>query len=271
MTSDPSALSRLQTVLQGYSSLLVAYSGGVDSTLLLKAAVDTLGPDRVEAVTARSPLRPQVETDRAVRIADQLGVRHTLIDSDELTLAEVAGNHPDRCYHCKRGTFARCVELAAVKGLAAVCDGSNLDDQECYRPGHRAIDELGVRSPLVEARLTKNDIRQISRDLGLETWDLPSYSCLATRFPYHTQLSTEALKQVEVCEDWLRAQGFSGFRLRHHGEIARLEFAQAQWEKALAAPMRQQLIQFLKQAGFAYVCLDLEGFRSGSMDIHLTS
>ena len=258
-------IEKLKDILRGYGSVLVAFSGGVDSTLLLKVAHDTLG-EQVAAFTEASPLHQSWEVAEARSLAAEMGVRHFVVESDEITSSEFAANPPDRCYICKTAIFTAALQLAAHHGLSCVADGSNLDDLGEYRPGRRALEELQIRSPLLEAGFTKGEIREVSRQLGLSTWNRQSFACLASRFPYGTEITRERLCQVEKCETFLKDEGFRLFRVRYHGEIARIEVAQADFGKLTAAPLREKVCSFFRESGFSYVTLDLEGFRSGSMD-----
>lgn len=258
-------IEKLQNILRGYGSVLVAFSGGVDSSFLLKVAVDTLG-EQAAAFTVASPLHQGWEIDEARSLATEIGVRHFVIESDELASPEFAANPPDRCYICKTAVFSAALKLAAQHGLSCVADGSNLDDLGEYRPGRKALEELQIKSPLLEAGFSKEEIRTASRELGLSTWNRQSFACLASRFPYGTEITRERLRQVEKCETFLKDEGFRVFRVRYHGDIARVEVALADFQRLTAAPLREKLCRFFRESGFSYVTLDLEGFRSGSMD-----
>jgi uncharacterized protein len=244
-------------------SVVVAYSGGVDSTLLLKVAHEQLG-DKAIALTAVSLSLPREELEQATRIAQEIGTQHILIDSDESDHPDWVANSPDRCYYCKAFRFDQLLRIAQQKGFTYVVDGCNYDDLGDHRPGIRAAQELGVRSPLVEAGLTKADIRDLSRKLGLPTWDKPSAACLASRIPYGMPITQEKLTQVDEAERFLHNLGIAQVRVRHHGDIARIEV------KVESLPLllenRSQVVERLHELGFSYVAVDLEGYRSGSMN-----
>ena len=262
-------LERLRERLRDIGSAVVAFSSGVDSTFLLRVAHEELG-GRVVAVTARSHTFPKRELDEAAAFCRAEGIRHEIMDSEELNIPGFAENPPDRCYHCKRELFSKLLAFARDNGLTAVLEGSNIDDDGDYRPGRRAIRELGIVSPLHEVGLTKAEIRALSREMGLPTSEKPSFACLASRFPYGERITAAGLARVEKAEQWLvdAGLGLKQLRVRSHGDMARIEVPQGDIPR-LAARAAEIAAAF-KEFGFAYTTLDLRGYRTGSMNEVLT-
>jgi uncharacterized protein len=260
---------RLRARLAPLPSLGVAFSGGVDSALLLAASVAVLG-DRVVALTGDSPLHPARETRTAIDIAGRLKVRHILVHTEEMKQAAFRANTRDRCYICKKLIFGRLMAEAGARGITHLAHGVNQDDLSDYRPGLRAAAEMAVIAPLADVQLAKSEVRLLARELGLPNWERPAMACLASRIPYDTAITPELLARVEAAEDLLGDLGFRGFRVRCHGEVARLELAsEADMTRAMRPENRQRLVQGLKTIGFAYVALDLEGYRQGSLNAAL--
>jgi len=259
----PSKLTKLQDLLKGLNSVLIAFSGGVDSTFLLKVAHDVLG-DKVLAVIAESPTFPESEVRFAVAFCETLGVRWQTVKTNEFSDENFLQNSKDRCYFCKKELFSRLKEIAAQIGLAYVLDGSNHDDKSDYRPGNRAKCELGIRSPLMEVGLSKQEIRELSKDMGLPTWDKPSYACLSSRIPYGTRITEGILRKVEEGEGFLRSLGFKQLRVRHHDSIVRIEVDKDSIGQAMR--MMDKISKKFEELGYTYVTLDLKGYRTGSMN-----
>jgi len=263
-------LDKLKQILQNLGSVAVAFSSGVDSTFLLKVAHDTLGNNRdgnrVVAVTARSPLFPDRELDDAVQFTQKEGIEHIIVDFDALTVAGFAQNPTNRCYLCKKELFIRLQRIAAEHGIAHVVEGSNADDVHDYRPGKQAIAELGIASPLQEAGLTKQEIRQLSAELGLPTWNKPSFACLASRIPYGEEITEERLAMIEAAERYLLDTGFHQVRVRFHSNLARIETDDEGLERLLDKKLREEIHCRLKALGFVHISADLLGYRTGSMD-----
>jgi uncharacterized protein len=258
-------LASLKRILSNMGSVLIAFSGGVDSTFLLKVAHDLLGK-KIVAATASSETYPASELEAAKKIARKLGVKHLIIQTEELSKQDFAKNSPQRCYFCKQELFSRLNKIARRQGLNYVADASNYDDLADFRPGRQAGQELGIKSPLKEARLTKAEIRSLSHKMNLPTWNKPSLACLASRIPYGTRITREKLKRIDEGERFLKGLGIRQLRIRDHDGIARIEVAQEEMSLFWQENTARLIIDKLKRLGYTYVTLDLEGYRPGSMN-----
>jgi pyridinium-3,5-biscarboxylic acid mononucleotide sulfurtransferase len=256
---------KLKDSIRDLGSVAIAYSGGVDSTFLLKVAADVLG-DKVIAITAKSSTYPEREFKEAVKYIEDIGAKHIVIISEELEIEGFAKNPINRCYFCKKELFTKVRKVADDNNINAVLDGSNADDVGDYRPGMKAAKELEVVSPLKNAGLTKSEIRELSKRLGVPTWDKPAFACLSSRFPYGNEITKEKLSMVERAEQFLLDLGFRQIRVRHHGDIARVEVNVEERNKFCDIDMMDKVGNELKKIGFKYVTLDLLGYRTGSMN-----
>jgi uncharacterized protein len=260
-----SKYEKLKNILQEMGGAVVAFSGGADSTFLLKTAHEVLG-ENVLAVIASSETYPRQEREEAVRLAKKFNIRYKVIETKELESSDFADNTPERCYFCKKELFSKLKDIADAEGIPYILDGSNYEDTFDFRPGARAAEELGIKSPLREAHLKKGEIRQLSKRSSLSTWNKPSLACLSSRFPYYTKIEKKNLKQVAQAEEFLRKLGFVQVRVRHHGQTARIEIEPFEFTKIIEKKVREAIIRNFKKFGYIYIALDLAGFRSGSMN-----
>jgi pyridinium-3,5-biscarboxylic acid mononucleotide sulfurtransferase len=257
---------QLQAILKEMGTVAIGYSGGVDSTLLLKVAADVLGPHAL-AMIGRSETYPTREFEEAVALAERMGARYVVVTTEETDDLKFRENPPDRCYFCKTELFGKLQEIASKEGIQWIADGTITDDVGDFRPGMRAKQERNVRSPLLEAGLSKAEVREVSRHLELPTWDKPSFACLSSRFPYGTGITKENLSRVDGAETFLRDEGFRFFRVRFHDDkTARIEVGSQEIHRLLDDSLRERLVKHLKDLGFVYVTLDLQGYRTGSMN-----
>ena len=256
----------LLDILSGLESVVVGFSGGVDSTFLLGCSLEALGRDRVLAATAVSETVPESQLEEAREIAASLGAEHHLLRTSELEIEGFRDNPPDRCYYCKSELYTRLKALAEERGFRAVIDGTNRDDEGDHRPGMRALEELGIRSPLREAGLGKEEIRRYSRRMDLSTWDKPAFACLSSRFPYGDEITPEKLRTVERAETCLRDLGFRQFRVRHHDRTARIEVEPAEIARLASPGVRAKVVDAFRSLGYRYIAVDLQGYRTGSLN-----
>lgn len=257
--------NQLKQIVSKAKEAAIGFSGGIDSTFLLKVCADMLG-EKAIAITVKSEVIPAHELEDANSIADRIGVKHIILKENVLAIPGFAQNNPDRCYICKKKIFLQIKKAAQLHGIRRCFDGSNLDDDSDFRPGHAALKELGIRSPLIEAGFKKTDIRTVSAALDLPTWNKPAQACLASRFPYYSKITINALKQVEKAEIFLKELGMNIFRVRHHDLLARIELGEKEKKLLLKLNLGVKIVKHFKKLGYKYIALDLEGYRTGSIN-----
>lgn len=259
-------LKRLKRILRDLGSVVVAFSGGVDSSFLLRVAKDSLPKKNILAITAASDTYTPSELAQAREFTKSLGLRHRVIFTDELKDNKFIKNPIDRCYYCKKELFGKLKDIAKKSGFSSIIDASNLDDKKDYRPGSRAKEEFFVRSPIQEAEIGKDDVRRFSKKLGLRTWDMPSMACLASRIPYGEEIKKSTLKKIALAEDFIKRSGIRQVRVRYHNDIARIEVEKKDIKRFFNKDLCDKIIKYLKSLGFCYIVLDLEGYRTGSLN-----
>ncbi len=265
MNSIMEKLKKLEEILKGYGSAVLAYSGGVDSSFLLFVMKRVL-KDKMVAVTAVSPILPPFDLKRAKEIAEFTGAKHIIIPSRELDNENFRNNPPDRCFYCKIELFSICENIRKEYGFNVLCDGSNVDDLRDYRPGRKAEETFGVKTPLIEAGFSKNEIRLASKELGLPYWNAPASPCLASRFPYGFQITEERISKVIKAEEFLKSYGFKNVRARIYNEMVKIEVDEEDIERLVSPEMRRKTVEYMKSLGFLYVLLDMEGYIQGSLN-----
>ncbi len=261
-----SKLGRLKKIIHDYQKVIVAFSGGVDSSFLLKICVGVLSPENTIAATAVSDSYTMDELKYAKSISKMFKVEHIVLKTDEMSDRNFINNTPHRCYHCKKHLFSRLKKIAGIRNIKHVLEASNIDDKSDYRPGRKAAKNFSVRSPLIEAKLTKDDIRKYSKAIGLSSWNKPSNPCLASRIPYGKRITKEKLKMIERAEAFLKKEGLKIVRVRHHGDIARIEVSGGNFKKLTKKNTRNKIIEYFRKLGFCWITIDLEGYRTGSLN-----
>ena len=257
---------KLKLYFQKHKQVLVAFSGGCDSAFVLKAALDAIGKENVLGVTALSASFPEREKEIASRVAQEIGASHCFIESEETSLLNYKKNDHKRCFYCKEELYSKLKKVAEERKYSLIVNGANLDDKQDYRPGQKAAMLLDVHSPLQDFFFTKQDVRDKSKELGLSIWDKPASPCLASRIPYFQEVTTQKLKQIEKAEKYLHGLGFKNFRVRHHGDLARIELKEEEMKNLFSVSLRESILEYFESLGFLYISLDLRSFKSGNMN-----